>query len=121
MKTQTNRILASSGAWCSIFAAVGVMALASAASADNLRLSREFNERGNILIADQFNNRVIEVSPSGYIVWSFGRWPKVFASKPIVGVNDAQRVGLFTLMAGPGAPAGVIPQAPGGAPDNRVI
>ncbi|MGA2658654.1 MAG: hypothetical protein ABSH34_14215 [Verrucomicrobiota bacterium] len=30
-------------------------------------------------------------------------------------------MGRFTLMAGTGTPAGVIPQAPNGAADNRVI
>jgi hypothetical protein len=84
-------------------------------------LSREFNERGNILIADQFNNRVIEISPDGDIVWSYGLGPNDFTDKTIVGCNDAQRVGPLTLMAGTGIPAGVIPQAPSGAVDNRVI
>jgi hypothetical protein len=83
--------------------------------------SREFNEPGNILIADQFNNRVIEVTESGRIVWSFGRGPNDFTAKSIVGVNDAQRIGSFTLMAGTGTPAGVIPQAPDGVADNRVM
>ena len=82
---------------------------------------REFNEPGNILIADQFNNRVIEATESGNIVWSFGRGPNDFTAKSIIGVNDAQRVGPYTLMAGTGTPAGVIPQAPNGAADNRVI
>ncbi len=35
-------------------------------------LSRGFNKRGNLLIADQFNNRVIRVSPAGQIVASYG-------------------------------------------------
>jgi hypothetical protein len=35
-------------------------------------LSPEFNRPGNILVADQFNNRVIEVDPAGHIVWQFG-------------------------------------------------
>ena len=30
-----------------------------------------FNTPGNILIADQFNNRVIEVDRHGNIVWQF--------------------------------------------------
>jgi len=80
-----------------------------------------FNEPGNVLIADQFNNRVIEVDPDGNIVWSFGRGPNDFSSKSVIGVNDAQRIGVMTLMAGTGTPAGVIPQAPDGAPDNRVM
>ena len=36
-------------------------------------------------------------------------------------MNDVQRVGPFTLMAGTGTPAGVIPQAPDGVADNRVV
>ena len=32
----------------------------------------DFNRPGNTLIADQFNNRVIEVDPDGNIVWQFG-------------------------------------------------
>ena len=83
--------------------------------------AREFNGPGNILISDQFNNRVIEVTQSGRIVWSFGRGPNDFSAKSIVGVNDAQRIGNFTLMAGTGTPPGVIPQAPDGVPDNRVM
>src|SRR5512144_1597530 len=58
-----------------------------------------FNTSGNVLIADQFNNRVIEISPSGNIVWSFGLGPNDFSAKSVVGCNDAQRIGPFTLMA----------------------
>ena len=32
----------------------------------------DFNSRGNVLISDQFNNRVIEVNPSKVIVASYG-------------------------------------------------
>jgi len=91
------------------------------ATAQSVRLSPEFNQAGNVLIADQFNNRVIEADVSGRIVWSYGLGPNDFSAKSIVGVNDAQRVGSFTLMAGTGTPPGVIPQSPNGAPDNRVI
>jgi outer membrane protein assembly factor BamB len=86
-----------------------------------LHLSPEFNKPGNITIADQFNNRVIEIDPAGDIVWSFGLGPNDFSAKSIIGCNDAQRVGPFTLMAGTGTPPGVIQQAPNGAADNRVI
>jgi hypothetical protein len=109
------------GAWCSLLTAVGVLALAGTASADGMKLNREFNESGNILIADQFNNRVIETDTAGNIIWSFGLGPNDFSARSIIGVNDAQRVGPLTLMAGTGTPAGVIPQAPDGVPDNRVI
>jgi hypothetical protein len=85
----------------------------------------EFNEKGNYLIADQFNNRVIEVEPNGEIVWHFGRGPADFTEASIIGTNDAQRVGDFTLMAGTGIPAGQL-EAPNcisttGCLDNRVI
>src|ERR1035441_1685723 len=53
-------------------------------AAENFYLSREFNEPGNILIADQFNNRVIEATPSGKIVWSFGLGPNDFSSNSII-------------------------------------
>ena len=32
----------------------------------------QFNQPGNILITDQFNNRVIEVTRGGKVAWSFG-------------------------------------------------
>jgi outer membrane protein assembly factor BamB len=91
------------------------------ASAQVPVFTRGFNEPGNILIADQFNNRVIEIKPDGKIVWQFGLGPNDFSPQSIIGCNDAQRVGPFTLMAGTGTPPGVIPQAPNGAVDNRVI
>jgi hypothetical protein len=97
------------------------MALAGTASAVGMKLSRHFNQNGNILIADQFNNRVIETDTAGNIIWSFGLGPNDFSARSIIGVNDAQRVGPFTLMAGTGTPADVIPQAPDGVPDNRVV
>ena len=84
-------------------------------------LNPQFNHDGNVLIADQFNNRVIEADKSGDIVWSFGLGPLDFSSNSVIGVNDAERVGTYTLMAGTGTPPGLIPQSPGGAPDNRVL
>ncbi len=81
----------------------------------------KFNHPGNILISDQFNNRVIETDKSGNIVWSFGLGPNDFSANSIVGVNDAERVGDLTLMAGTGIPAGVDPNCPAGCADNRVM
>jgi hypothetical protein len=92
-----------------------------AAALARVRDDDDFNRRGNILIADQFNNRVIEIKPSGEIVWQFGLGPNDFSEHSIVGTNDAQRVGRFTLMAGTGIPQGVDPNAPDGVADNRVI
>ena len=80
-----------------------------------------FNTPGNILIADQFNNRVIEIDPVGLIVWHFGKGPKNFTAASIVGTNDAERVGVLTLMAGTGIPPGIDPLAPNGVADNRVL
>jgi hypothetical protein len=81
----------------------------------------EFNQRGNILITDQFNNRVIEIDRAGKIVWHFGNGPTDFSANSIVGTNDAERVGRLTLMAGTGIPPGVDPLAPNGVADNRVL
>ena len=91
--------------------------------ASDIRSDRDggFNTPGNILIADQFNNRVIEVNRHGHIVWHFGLGPLDVSANSIIGVNDAQRVGDLTLMAGTGAPAGSEPLCPSGCADNRVI
>lgn len=82
----------------------------------------KFNTNGNILIADQFNNRVLEVNPENHrVVWHFGDGSSVAGPTSIVGTNDAQRVGGLTLMAGTGVPPGAEPSCPNGCPDNRVI
>jgi hypothetical protein len=82
-----------------------------------------FNTPGNLLISDQFNNRIIEVNPlTNQIVWSFGSGNGSLCNPgpgAIVGPNDAQRLaGGLTLIAGSGIPAGS--PAPACA-DNRVI
>jgi hypothetical protein len=85
-----------------------------------------FNTPGNILIADQFNNRVIEVNPNTHnIVWSFGNGSSIPGAHSVVAPNDAQRVGDLTVIAGSGAPTGTPtafePNCQNGCPDNRVI
>ncbi len=107
-------------ALCGVLGAVAAFA-ANQANVPTQPGLRGFNRRGDLLIADQFNNRVIEITPDGQIVWAFGRGPNDFTANSIIGVNDAQRVGPLTLMAGTGTPPGVIPQAPNGAADNRVM
>lgn len=78
--------------------------------------------RQHILIADQFNNRVVEIAASGEILWHFGLGPNDVSARSIIGVNDAQRIGNgMTLMAGTGAPAGTEPLCPNGCADNRVM
>jgi hypothetical protein len=104
-----------------ISAAIASLLAVETVLAGGLPLNPKFNEPGNVLIADQFNNRVIETDVSGHIIWSYGLGPNNFSANTIIGVNDAERVGEYTLMAGTGTPPGVIPQSPNGAADNRVI
>jgi hypothetical protein len=82
-----------------------------------------FNTKGDVLIADQFNNRVIEVNSHHRVVWQFGNGSSVAGPHSIVGTNDAERVGNLTLIAGTGTPPGADPSCtnPSGCADNRVI
>lgn len=80
-----------------------------------------FNQHGNILIADQFNNRVIEVNKRGEIVWFYGLGPTNFTTFSAIGTNDAERVGKKTLITCTGTPGGIVPQAPTTVIDSRVI
>lgn len=84
-----------------------------------------FNQPGNVLITDQFNNRVVEVDRNKHIVWSFGsNNPSLCNPGPgaIIGTNGAERLaGGLTVMAGTGIPAGASPAMPNGCVDNRVI
>jgi len=85
--------------------------------------NHEFNEQGNIVIADQFNNRVIEIDPESHkVVWHFGDGSDKPGPHSIVGTNDAERVGKFTLISGTGIPNTTPPAPPlPGCSDNRVI
>jgi hypothetical protein len=83
-----------------------------------------FNHPGDILIADQFNNRVVEINSQHQVVWHFGNGSNVPGPHSIVGTNDAQRVGSLTLISGTGTPPNFDPSCPNttiGCPDNRVI
>src|ERR1700732_3871884 len=86
-----------------------------------------FNDADNVLIADQFNNRVIEIERNTHnIVWQFGNGSDKPGPHSIVGVNEAERFGTFTLLSGTGTPPSN-PPLPGcstpttGCPDNRVL
>jgi hypothetical protein len=79
-----------------------------------------FNQPGNILISDQFNNRVVEIDPDKHIVFEFGsNNPTLCNPGPgaIIAPNDVERLadGL-TLIAGTGAATSSFTCA-----DNRVI
>ncbi|RDI98672.1 hypothetical protein DVT68_09125 [Dyella solisilvae] len=82
------------------------------------------NGAGHILIADQFNNRVIEVDPATHkVVWQFGNGSDLPGPHSVVGTNDAERVGSFTLVSGTGTPPGLpgCSDVVNGCPDNRVF
>ncbi|MGA8030589.1 MAG: hypothetical protein WB992_25880 [Bryobacteraceae bacterium] len=107
-------------------ALVGAIATTAVASAFPVDEPNS-NDHGNILISDQFNNRVIEVERQTHkIVWQFGNGSDQPGPNSIVGVNDAERFGEFTLISGTGIPPSS-PPLPGcsdpvnGCPDNRVI
>src|SRR5713101_5093954 len=95
-----------------LFVMAGTFLLHSpAAQADG---GGQFNKAGNILIADQFNNRVIEVDPKNHnVVWQFGNGSDVPGPQSIVGTNDAERVGEMTLISGTGIPSSMPPVLPG--------
>jgi hypothetical protein len=81
---------------------------------------------GNILIADQWNNRIIEVDSTGAVVWSFGDGSVIAGLHSVVAPNDCERVGELTLIAGSGSPPpGPTTQPactnPNGCADNRVM
>jgi hypothetical protein len=97
------------------------MAATAAAAAPAIAADPGFNTKGNVLISDQFNNRVIETAPNGDIVWQFGLGPNDVSAHSPIGVNDAQRVGTLTLVSGTGAPPGTEPLCPNGCADNRVM
>jgi hypothetical protein len=105
-----------------LLAALVTAALSSICALSQVKSDQgQFNREGNILISDQFNNRVIEVTPDGGIVWQFGLGPDDFSANSPLGVNDAQRVGDLTLVAGTGIPPGVDSHNMAGAADNRVM
>jgi hypothetical protein len=82
------------------------------------------NDNANIVIADQFNNRVIEVNRFTHqVVWHFGNGSDIPGPQSVVGVNDAERFGALTLISGTGTPPGLpgCSDVVNGCPDNRVF
>lgn len=82
------------------------------------------SDTGHVLIADQFNNRVIEVDRKTHrVVWHFGNGSDVPGPHSVVGTNDAERFGPLTLISGTGTPPGLpgCSDAVNGCPDNRVF
>jgi hypothetical protein len=78
----------------------------------------------HLIVADQFNNRVIEIDRQGDIVWSFGDGNGSPGPHSVVGPNDAERMpDGTTLISGTGAPTDLDPTCTttGGCLDNRVL
>jgi hypothetical protein len=125
IRSRPFRIPASLAAIASCFVALlASLLLGGVASAHPA--SDGFNRPGNLLISDQFNNRVVEINPADkQIVWSFGSGNPARCNPgpgTIIGLNDAERLsGGLTLLAGTGIPAGASPSLPNGCVDNRVI
>lgn len=79
---------------------------------------------GNILVADQFNNRVVEINRRTHqVVWQFGNGSDLPGPHSVVGTNDAERFGTLTLISGTGTPPGLpgCSDTVNGCPDNRVF
>lgn len=104
-----------------------VIALVVAGVATGVLYSRAAaaqDDNGHILIADQFNNRVIEVDRKTHqVVWHFGNGSDLPGPNSVVGVNDAERFGPLTLISGTGTPPGLpgCSDTVNGCPDNRVF
>ena len=71
------------------------------------RWAKAQSDTGNIIIADQYNNRVIEVDRATHqVVWTFGDGSDIAGPHSVVGVNDVERIGPLTLISGTGTPPG---------------
>jgi uncharacterized protein (UPF0248 family) len=92
---------------------LAALALAGATTTSARSLGH-FNQKGNILIVDQLNNRVLEVNTNSHaIVWQFGDGGSVAGPTTILAPHDAERFGSLTYIACTGCSTG--------CPDNRVI
>ncbi|MGA9762095.1 MAG: hypothetical protein WBQ14_06715 [Gaiellaceae bacterium] len=103
--------------------AAAVSASSNASRTHQAAVPKGFNRAGDILVTDQFNNRVLEINPKTQkIVWRFGTGSDFAAGNTVVAPNDAERIpGGRTLIAGTGAPAGTKGYPQGGAIDSRVF
>ncbi|MGD0061758.1 MAG: NHL repeat-containing protein [Verrucomicrobiia bacterium] len=97
-----------------------------ATAAVHAKSKPRFNASGNVLLVDQYNNRVLEIDTNTEtIVWQYEmtvtRADSHFVTNSIVGPRDAERVSGRTLIVSCGLPAGVDTNYPDGYADNRVI
>lgn len=81
-----------------------------------------YDTRGNLIIVDQYNNRVLEMEPvTGTIVWEYDASVRRSETNWLVGPRDAERFKGRTLIVAGGLPAGVSTNYPDGYVDNRVF
>jgi outer membrane protein assembly factor BamB len=122
-RIRRRRLIAAISSLALIAAGGVTAATAVSASVRQQAMPAGFNAKGDILIADQFNNRIIEINSKHQVVWQFGNGSSKPGPHSIVGPNDAERVGSLTLISGTGTPPGADPSctATAGCPDNRVF
>src|SRR5260370_30816260 len=100
-----------------LFSGLAFSFFASSTHAAHASRGGHFNQPGNLLITDQFNNRSIEVDRSTKsIVWSFGSGDPTLCNPgpgTIIGLNDAERVsGGLTIPSGTRSPPGASTSLP---------
>jgi hypothetical protein len=126
MESQPSRTASLPVLAATVLAALVLSATAAYAQQSERQPSNE-RDAQHLLISDQFNNRVIEVDSATHkVLWSFGDGSDTAGPHSVVGPNDAERFGPFTLISGTGIPPSS-PALPGcsdpvnGCPDNRVF
>jgi outer membrane protein assembly factor BamB len=119
---RSARVCYAADAAGSYYGAVTVPCADSGTDSGANMVLRDAGVAGNVLIADQYNNRVIEVTREGDIVWSFGDGSSLPGPTSIVAPNDAERLpNGRTLIAGTGAPPGSESTCLAGCMDSRVL
>src|SRR5258708_22288742 len=89
-----------------IKACTTVVTLVAACGLSTSAQEKTFNKDGNILISDQFNNRVIEVDPNTHeVIWQFGDGSSVAVPDSVAGGNDHQHMRPLTRIDRTSAPA----------------
>ena len=105
-----------------LLAVLVTVALSSICALSQVRSDHgHFNKKGNLLISDQFNNRVIEVERHGEIVWQFGLGPNDFSRRLRPRRQRRAARGGPHAHGGHRHPRRRRSRHPGGAADNRVI